>query len=167
MIYLIGFSGAGKTTIGKHLALQKNRKFIDTDEQIEKEHKKSISNIFKEYGENYFRKLERDMLRKVDGSIISCGGGLPIYNHNMQYIKESGISIYIKASEKKIFERLSKIKHTRPLIQKKSDKGLKIFIKEELKNRREIYEMADYTINTDHKLTEEILRQINSLPFTL
>ena len=167
MIYLIGFSGVGKTTIGKHLSIINKKKFIDTDDQIEKETKKSISKIFQEHGEKYFRELEKHILRKIDATIISCGGGLPIYNQNMQYIKKHGTSIYLEASEKEIFLRLSNTKKIRPLIEKKSNDTLKIFIKEELKKRNKIYEMADYTIKTDQKSIEKILRQIHSLPITI
>ena len=123
MIYLIGYMGAGKTTISKLLAKKMSLPLYDIDEEIEKEEKKSVSEIFKNDGELYFRILETEILKNIkQNSIIDCGGGLPIYNNNMRFINSKGISIYLKASNNCLFNRLKNEKKNRPLISKKSDK---------------------------------------------
>ena len=164
MLYLIGFMGVGKTTIGKQLAEQNNLNFIDTDKEIKILTNKSITDIFQEDGEIYFRKVETKTLKNLSGNnIVACGGGLPIYNNNMDIIKRSGISIYLKASEDEIFIRLSKSLKKRPLIQKKSNDNLRDLIKKTLAERERFYTMADYTINTNNLSKTDVLRKINSL----
>ena len=92
MIYLIGYMGSGKTTIGKHLSKKLNMPFIDTDKLIESESKKSINCIFHEFGEDYFRELEYKLIRRnMKPHVIACGGGLPIYNNNIEYINKNGL----------------------------------------------------------------------------
>jgi len=164
MIYFIGFMGVGKTTIAKQFALQNNINFIDTDKEIEIMTNKKISEIFEKEGEDHFRNLETKILRMIrKGSIVACGGGLPLYNNNIDYIKKSGKSIYLQASTNEIFNRLSKNLVNRPLLQNKSTNDLKKLITKKMLDREEIYSMADYTINTNNISKENILRKINSL----
>ena len=168
MIYLIGFTGVGKTTIGKQLALQNNINFIDTDKEIEKATKKTISNVFSENGEHYFRMIETKVLKNIKGkNIVSCGGGLPVFNNNMKYIKRYGTSIYLKASPSEIFNRLSDNIEHRPLIKKKPKEELKKFIQKKITEREKFYLMANYILNTNDLTENEVLRKINALPFPL
>jgi len=166
MLYLIGFMGVGKTTIGQRLAKQHSLNFIDTDKEIEKLTNKSITNIFEQYSESHFRNLETKTLNHLKGNVIvACGGGLPIYNNNMNIIKRSGISIYLKASEDEIFMRLSKSLKKRPLIADGSTKNVKKnIIKKTLSERERFYAMADYIIDTNNASETDVLRKINSLP---
>ena len=165
MIYFIGFMGVGKTSIGMQFALQHNMNFIDTDKKIEITTNKSISDIFQKDGEDYFRNIETKILKMIPKkNIVSCGGGLPVYNNNMCFIKKSGVSIYLKASENAIFNRLSRNHKNRPLIQDKAGKDLRNFITEKLIEREKFYLMADYTIDINNLSKETILRKINSLP---
>jgi len=167
MIYLIGYMGAGKTTITKLLAKKKHLPLFDTDQEIEKKEKKSVSEIFKKDGELHFRMLETELLRGISkNSIIACGGGLPIYNNNMQFINSKGISIYLKSSTNYLFNRLKKEKKSRPLINNKTDEELEIYIKNELQNRKPFYELASHTVLVDNKSTDEVLREINTLIIT-
>ena len=107
MIYLIGYMGAGKTTITKLLANELHLPFYDTDKEIEEKQNRSVSDIFKNDGELHFRMLETELLKNISqNSIIACGGGLPIHNNNMGLINSKGISIYLKASENCLFNRL-------------------------------------------------------------
>jgi len=168
MVYLIGYMGAGKTTITKLLANELHLPFYDTDKEIEKNQKRSVSEIFKKDGELHFRMLETDLLRNINqNSIIACGGGLPIHNNNMGLINSKGISIYLKASNNCLFNRLKNEKQTRPLITNKTDKELEVYIKNELQNRSPFYNLANQTILVDDKSTNEILREVNSLISTL
>ena len=164
MIYLIGYMGAGKTTITKLLAKKKHLPLFDTDQEIEKKEKKSVSEIFKKDGELHFRMLETELLKGISqNSIIACGGGLPIYNNNMELINSKGISIYLKASVNLLFDRLKKEKESRPLINNKTNKELEFYIKNELQNRNPFYTLSSKIILIDDKSNDDILREINTL----
>ena len=168
MLYLIGFMGVGKTTIGKQIAALNKVVFIDTDSQIEKETSKSIKEIFETDGEIAFRKLETDTIRLINRkAIIACGGGLPAHNNNIEYLKHKGTVIYLKASTETLIKRLEKNKNKRPLISKLTNDKLLEFIRKILKEREETYKQADYTIETDNKTVKEVLREINSLLLTI
>jgi len=168
MLYLIGFMGVGKTTIGKQIAVLNKVVFIDTDSQIEKETSKSIKEIFETDGEIAFRKLETDTIRSINRkAIIACGGGLPAHNNNIEYLKHKGTVIYLKASTETLIKRLEKNKNKRPLISKLTNDKLLEFIRKILKEREETYKQADYTIETDNKTVKEVLREINSLLLTI
>jgi len=170
MLYLIGFMGVGKTTIGKQLAVKHNINFIDTDKEIEKITNNHISEIFQKNGEDYFRQLESITLKTLPKkNIVACGGGLPIYNNNMKFIKKSGSSIYLKASANELFIRISNnLKNkNRPLIQNKSNEDLKEFIKNKLVEREKFYLMADYTIDTSYLSKEDVLQKINALSLAI
>ena len=164
MIYLIGYMGAGKPTITKLLANKLRIPLYDTDKEIEKKQKRSVSDIFKKDGKLHFRMLETELLKNItQNSIIACGGGLPIHNNNMRLINSKGISIYLKASSNCLFNRLKNEKENRPLIKNKTDEELEFFIKNELQNRSPFYNLANHTILVDDKSTDEVLREINSL----
>ena len=168
MIYLIGYMGAGKTTITNLLANELRLPFYDTDQEIEKNEKRSISEIFKKDGELHFRMLETELLKTINqNSIIACGGGLPIHNDNMGLINSKGISIYLKASNNCLFNRLKNEKQNRPLIANKTEEELVVFIKNELQNRSPFYNLANHTILVDNKSANEVLREVNSLISTL
>jgi len=168
MVYLIGYMGTGKTTITNLLASELRLPFYDTDQEIEKNEKRSISEIFKKDGELHFRMLETELLKTINqNSIIACGGGLPIHNDNMGLINSKGISIYLKASNNCLFNRLKNEKQNRPLIANKTEEELVVFIKNELQNRSPFYNLANYTIVVDNKSTDEVLREVNSLISTL
>ena len=168
MVYLIGYMGAGKTTIAKLLANDLCLPFYDTDKEIEKIKKSSVSEIFKKDGELHFRILETELLKDINqNSIIACGGGLPIHNNNMRLINSKGISIYLKASNNCLFNRLKNEKRNRPLIANKTNKELEVFIKNELQKRSQFYNLANHTILVDDKSTDEVLREVNSLVSTL
>lgn len=168
MLYLIGFMGVGKTTIGKQIAALNKVVFIDTDSQIEKETSKSIKEIFETDGEIAFRKLETDTIRSIDRkAIIACGGGLPAHNNNIEYLKHKGIVIYLKASTETLIKRLEKNKNKRPLISNLTNEERLEFIRKILKEREKTYKQADYTIETDNKTVKEVLREINSLLLTI
>ena len=164
MLYLIGFMGVGKSTIGKKIALQHKVDFIDTDTFIEETLGYSISIAFQKDGENAFREMESDLIHKIKKeSIISCGGGLPIHNNNMQHLLKTGTVIYLKASTKTLYNRLKNQTESRPLINNIQQDNLKDFIRKKLDERNEIYSMAHHIVETDNKSELEILREINSL----
>ncbi len=147
-IYLLGFMGSGKSFFGKSLSQRFDLNYLDLDEFIEATFKLSIPQIFNSIGEKGFRKNEANLLRKTiefNQYIISCGGGTPCFHDNMKWIKDHGISIYLKTSEELLFKRLNDQKEGRPLISSMSDDDLKHFISMKIKEREKFYEQADYT----------------------
>ena len=156
--------GCGKTIISQKLAEQLNLYFLDTDQYIIKKEKRSINNIFKTKGEKYFREIERETLKTIKkNSIISCGGGLPIYKDNMNYINNNGTSIYLKCSTSILYKRLKNDKKNRPLIKNISNENLKDFINKHLLEREKIYKKAKHIVDIEERNIENILREINSL----
>ncbi len=117
-IYLIGFMGSGKTTIGKELAACLNQEVIDTDEEIVKRENKNINDIFAQHGEGYFRSLESLILIEMDGraGVITTGGGIVINPENRKRLSETGIVFFLYASPEEIFKRIEK-DHSRPLLK--------------------------------------------------
>lgn len=112
--------GAGKTTIGRLLSNKTNRKFIDTDNIIEERENKSIDNIFKLKGENYFRQKERTIVLEIQNKenlVVATGGGLPIYNDNLELLNNSDITIFINTDIKEIEKRLKNQIHNRPKLK--------------------------------------------------
>ena len=109
-IILIGFMGAGKTTVGKLLAKENGMKFVDTDERIVAEQKRSIPDIFAEEGEPYFRDLETGLLRRMQEdtrrTVISVGGGMPVREENRKLLRDLGCVIYLSATKQSILGRV-------------------------------------------------------------
>jgi len=146
-IYLVGFMGSGKSYLGKYLSEKYNQKFLDLDQFIEDSVQISIPQIFSSIGEEGFREKEANLLRKTadfNQYIISCGGGTPCFNDNMQWIKEHGISIYLKTTEEILFKRLNNQKSGRPLLSNMSDEDLRNFISKKIIEREKFYVQADY-----------------------
>ena len=119
-IVLIGFMGSGKTTVGKVLSRQLFKDFVDVDTVIEAEQNASVTEIFKNKGEAYFRKLEQKCMNELTqktGQVIATGGGLPIYSN----ISEKSLIVYIDADFDVILKRLPAKEHAkRPLLQDES-----------------------------------------------
>ncbi|HMG16646.1 MAG TPA: shikimate kinase [Saprospiraceae bacterium] len=118
VIFIIGFMASGKTSIGRLLANRLNIPFIDLDTEIQIGEGKSISEIFEKQGEEYFRQKESIYLRNIPNlttSIVSTGGGTPIFNDNMSYINSIGMSIYLDVPFESIWKRLKNKINYRPL----------------------------------------------------
>jgi shikimate kinase len=150
IIYIIGFMGSGKTTAGKKLASLLGWSFIDLDKRIEEYTGKTIPEIFSQNGEDYFRIIETQLLRNLKSctkTVISTGGGTPCYIDNMDFMIETGLTIYLKLTPAELKSRLSQSKGERPLINDLDQKELTSFIKEKLAVREKWYERSDITIN--------------------
>lgn len=162
-IFIVGYMLSGKSTIGKRLARLLNYKFIDTDQAIEQQYKLSVSDIFKKYGEEVFRTLEKQMintLKEEENIVISTGGGFVCFNDNMKWVKENGISIYLKLTPEAIISRNKVAKRPRPLLQNKTDEELLNFIKQTLKEREVYYQQSDFIFNALSVKPEEIIKII-------
>ena len=151
-IFLTGYMGAGKTTLGRALATKLGVEFIDLDNYIEKRYHKTISAIFAEKGEEEFRNIERNMLHEVgefENVIISTGGGTPCFFDNVEFMNRQGTTVFLDVPEERLFIRLSIARSKRPLIKEKNDEELKAFITEQLGKRRTHYSKAQYTFIAD------------------
>ena len=149
-IILIGYMGAGKTTIGKALSKELGIIFYDLDWYIESRMRKTVSEIFAERGEEGFRKIEYNMLHEVaefEDVIISCGGGTPCFFDNMDYLNQQGLTVYLKAEPEVLYKHLRMAKVERPLLKGKSKEELLTFIKEQLEKREPFYTKARYTLD--------------------
>ncbi len=157
-IFLLGFMGVGKSTLGKMLAERLEHPFIDMDNLIVEKMEEPIEHIFSNYGELFFRKLEHDYLREVvqthENLVMGTGGGLPCHANNMTFMNESGLTVYLKADAQSIVYRLSHSSHVRPLIADKEGEKLSEYIRALLQQRSPIYEQAQIVVDLDLRSTK-------------
>lgn len=149
-IVLIGYMGAGKTTIGKMLAQTLGCSFYDLDWYIEERYRKTVPQIFAEQGEAGFRETERKMLHEVadfEDVVISCGGGTPCFFDNIGFMNRKAQTVYLKASPEVLYKHLQMGKTERPLLKGKTEEELKQFIRESLSVREPFYSQAQYTLD--------------------
>lgn len=161
-IFLIGFMGSGKTTLGRKLANHLGYEFIDLDHKLEQKVELSIAEYFSLFGEDAFRKLESEILKRTpypEDAVVSTGGGLPCYFDNMDWMKEHGKTVYIKLSPKTLADRLEKGKEERPLLQEKHGDELIAFIEQKLAERESFYSQANIVAD-GLSLTADKLEQI-------
>ena len=161
-IFLIGFMGSGKTTLGRKLASRMGFEFIDLDHKLEQQVELSIAEYFSLFGEPAFRQLESEVLKKTvypENVIISTGGGLPCYFDNMEWMKANGEVVYIRLSAKTLADRLESGKEERPLLQDKHGESLISFIEQKLNEREGYYSQANI-IADGLSLTAERLEQM-------
>jgi shikimate kinase len=146
-IFIIGFMGSGKTTVGRKLANKLGCSFYDLDHLIEEKEQQSIASIFETKGENTFREIEKQRLRQFHGSdhyVLSTGGGTPVFHENMDWMLANGVVVYLKAEPAFLASRLKNEKSKRPLIAGKNDEELKVFIIEMLEKREPFYKRAHF-----------------------
>jgi shikimate kinase len=167
--FLIGFMGSGKTYVGKQIAQELDIPFYDLDEYLEEKEGKKISEIFQKKGEDYFRQIERMCLRDfgiIGDAVIACGGGTPCFFDNLEWINQTGISIYLQTPVKLLVERLSDMQAERPLIAGKSNSELRDFIEEKLNERVAFYLKASiihHQHNADDDVVGEILAHLSQI----
>ena len=162
-IFLMGYMGAGKTTVGKKLSKQLNLSFIDLDYYIEGRYHKEIRQLFAERGEEAFRDIERRMLHEVasfEDVLVSTGGGTPCFFDNMEFMNDTGTTVYLKVSVDELANRLEVCKQTRPVLQNRSGEELKQFIADSLENRRPFYEQAQIVFDAEQMMTVQDIQTI-------
>lgn len=162
-IILIGFMGAGKTSVGRFLAKKAGLRFVDTDRLIEEGQQMSINDIFAKHGEAYFRDLETGTLRSLKEEtrrlVIAAGGGLPMRQENQRLIRELGTAVYLKADVETLVQRL-KGDGSRPKLQGGS---LREKIEELMRQREDTYrKVAQLEIDTAGKRPEKIAEEIQA-----
>ena len=149
-LFLIGYMCAGKTTIGTALAQQLGYRFIDLDQYIEQLEGKSVSAIFADKGEAYFRQLEKKALLDMflqEGVVVATGGGTPCQGNNMALMNQHGITVFLNPSLDELANRLAIGKQTRPLLKDKTDAEMHLFIEKMMQQRLPYYRQAHYTCN--------------------
>ena len=151
-IFLSGYMGAGKTTLGKAFARKLNLPFVDLDWYMEERFHKTVGELFVERGEAGFRELEKNMLHEVgafENVVISTGGGAPCFFDNMDFMNRNGKTVFLNVHPDVLFRRLRVAKQQRPILQGKQDDELKEFIIRALEKRTPFYSQAQYVFNAD------------------
>ncbi len=162
-IFLLGFMGSGKSTLGKKLAGILRCDFFDLDDIIERNEKLGIPEIFMRYGEDFFRIKERkallDQLQK-NNYVMAAGGGTPCFSDNMELMNSAGLTVYLRLREEVLFERLKEESSSRPLIMNYSRDELRKYITEKLEEREPFYLrsgiVADELEQTPENIAEKI-----------
>lgn len=151
-IFLTGYMGAGKTTLGKAFARQLGLSFIDLDWYIEERFHKTVGELFAERGETGFRELERNMLHEVaefEDVVVATGGGAPCFFDNMEFMNRMGQTVFLNVCPDVLFSRLRVAKQQRPILRGKQDEELKAFIVQALEKRAPFYRLAKYEFDAD------------------
>jgi len=168
IIYLLGFMGCGKTTLGKRLSKKILYPFIDMDQYIEEKMKMTIREIFEKYGEGRFREIEKETLEELSNkgnAVIATGGGAPCFFNNMDVMNEKGFPIYLKVSVNELFKRLSGKTDKRPLLKDKSPEELKNFIQQKISERESFYIKAKIVMEGDAIKPEDIIEKLRYCKF--
>ena len=148
-IFLIGFPGVGKTSVGKKLASVLGYAFIDTDTLFEAMQGCTVIDFFEQHGEEAFRKKEYEILKSIlqaEDVVIATGGGTPCYANSLSLMLDNGHVLYLKATPKMLYERLAKTQSTRPLMANKSGVELLEYIYDMLQKREPLYQQAHSTV---------------------
>lgn len=163
-LFLIGFMGSGKSTMGRTLASQLNLTFIDLDSFLEEKYFKTIPQIFAEEGEDGFRRKERKVLEEVcafDNVIVATGGGAPCFFNNMELMNNSGFCIFLDVDITSLVNRLLHARVERPLIKGKSPDELRTFIEMTMAKRRPFYEKAHYILRGAEITARQVVEAIH------
>ena len=158
---LVGFMGAGKSTVGRELAARSGKTFVETDALVENKAGMSIADVFDRHGEQYFRDLEAAVVQEVSrlrNCIIACGGGVVLRDDSVSALKASAVLVYLEASPESVLQRLGPRSAVRPLLSG-ADREQRVI---ELMNRRQpVYAgVADMCVSTDGLRIDEVVRSI-------
>ncbi len=167
-LYLVGYMCCGKTTVGRLLANKLQGEFVDLDNAIEQRYHAYIPFIFSTYGEEAFRKLEAAVLRSLPFpqsgfQIVSCGGGTPCFQNNMDYIRETGLSVYLHLSPDDIYARLQSSRRQRPLFASVPPDERLQYITNQLSIREQYYSQATHFLDIANIDVNDIVDMIASL----
>ncbi len=165
ILFLVGYAGSGKSSLGKRLARRMGLRFVDTDNVVEQQVGAPIADIFHYEGEEYFRIAER---RAVEGLanecmdlVIATGGGLPTWRDNMEWMLRSGVTIYLRRTPEQILSRLSAYgREKRPMFRGKSDEELLAFMHQQMGEREKYYNQAHITVDCTAMSDDEVVEHI-------
>jgi shikimate kinase len=161
-IYLVGFMGTGKTSVGRQLAQEKGWNFVDLDELIELKQQRRIVDIFAQDGEPYFRKIEKFFLKQVSTQkkfVVACGGGVVLDKANIKIMKKSGVLICLCATCEAILKRVSASTHRPILNVAKPKERIELL----LKMRAPYYMQADITVDTSGSSIKQVVSKISKI----
>lgn len=163
-LFLIGYMGCGKSSIGRRIARRLGAEFIDTDALVERTEGAEIADIVRYEGEEYFRECERKALEQAaehPDAVISTGGGLPMWRDNMDRVLSLGRSVYIRRSPEQILARLSPYgRHKRPKFRGLNDEELLAFMRTNMAEREPVYMRANVTLDCEGRSDEELMDEI-------
>ena len=162
-IFLIGYMGSGKTTVGRILARQYGIEHIDLDWRIEQRFHTKISDMFAEIGEDGFRRRERNMLQEImcmEDVVVSVGGGTPCFFDNMEQMNSAGYTIYLQCNIGVLVERIMRSQAKRPIVANKTKAELEIFVAEHLSGREKFYLKAQSVWNAEKMDFDELKRDL-------
>lgn len=163
-IFLVGFMGCGKSTLGKKISSKLGKQFIDLDDFIEDAEGMTIGEIFEKRGEDAFRVLEKEHLHTIinayDDVVVSCGGGAPCYFDNMKTMLENGVVVYIKLPAEVLVSRLKGETNQRPLVANLGEEELLDFVKSKLLDRIPYYTMSDFIFDSLNEKEKDLLTKL-------
>lgn len=167
-LFLIGYMGCGKSTVGRKLARRLDVPFVDTDAAVEEREGATVADLFRYEGEERFRAIEREVLERTiateAAAVVSTGGGLPIWRDNMARLNEAGTTVYLRRSAENIASRLSPYgRRKRPRLSGLNDAELLDFMRRDMAEREPFYAAARCTIDCDALTDDEILERIVAL----
>jgi shikimate kinase len=165
-LILVGLPGSGKTTVGQAVAQQTGRTFLDLDLEIERREGRSISQIFAERGEPYFRKKERELteeLTLVGNMIVSPGGGWVVDPEVVSLVRPPSRLVYLKVRPATALKRLGPMRTLRPLLMRPNPADE---LERLLKARKEAYESADYLVDTELLSAQKVIDKVIELANT-
>ena len=167
-LFLVGYMGCGKSSLGRKIAKRANMHFVDMDSMIEEREGASVSDIFRYEGEEYFRGKERELIEETalasDDVVVSTGGGVPAWRDNMQRMNEIGVVVYLRRTAEQIASRLSPHgRQKRPKLRGLNDEELVTFMRENMAEREPFYSQAKYCIDCATMSDEELIDNILSL----
>lgn len=165
LIFLVGYAGSGKSSLGRRLARHLGVRFVDTDTEVERRVGASIADIFLYEGEEYFRREEHAALETVAAeyadAVIATGGGLPTWSDNMSWMKCRGLTVYLRRSARNIMSRMSSFgRERRPLFRGKSDAELLEFMQQQMTVREPYYAAAAITVECDTMSDDALVKLI-------
>ena len=174
LLFLVGYAGSGKSSLGRRLAHRLGYAFVDTDKRVEEAVGASIADIFYYEGEVYFRQAERDVLESLAAEdmsrclVVATGGGMPVWQDNMEWMNEHGITIYLSRPTEQILSRLTEYgREKRPMFRGKSDEELRAFMAQQMAEREPFYAKAHITVDcssmSDSSVVEYIVTKIDNL----
>lgn len=160
-LFLIGYMGCGKSSMGRKIARRLGAEFIDTDALVERTEGAEIADIIAYEGEEYFRECERRALEQAAeyaDAVISTGGGLPMWRDNMERVLSLGLSVYIRRSPEQIMSRLSPYgRHKRPKFRGLDDEQLLAFMRTNMAEREPVYLRANVTLDGEGRSDDELI----------
>ena len=168
-LYLVGYAGSGKSSLGKRLARRLRLRFVDTDKFVELSEGATVADIFHYGGEEYFRRTDRNAVESLysegENMVVATGGGLPTWGDNMEWLNDHGLTIYLRRSPEQILSRMSAYgREKRPMFRGKSDEELLAFMRAQMTERENFYAKAHISVDctpiSDDEAVEVIVKEL-------